>query len=137
MTGTAYSTRATRTGVLRMLVLSCPLVLLISAAPALAQNLDFTLKNRLGVTIREVYVSPHQVNKWEEDVLGKDKVLPDGKDITIRFPPHQANRGDLWDLKVVTTNGTSYTWTQPGFRLSALSEITLYLNQGKATADSK
>src|SRR5262249_53177890 len=60
-------------------------LLAMSGTPARADGpLDFTLKNRLGVTITHVYVSPHHADTWEEDVLGKD-VLRDGGHVKITF----------------------------------------------------
>jgi hypothetical protein len=137
VTAATHSTWITRRGLFRSLVLLCPLALALTAVPARADNpLDFTLKNRLGVTIREVYVKPHQVQGWEEDVLGTS-VLSDGRNVNIRFDDGQERRGDLWDLKVVTADGQTYTWTNPGFRLAQLREITVYLSQGRPMADSK
>jgi hypothetical protein len=99
-------------------------------------RLDFVLKNRLGVTIRSVYVSPHQERNWEEDVLGTG-TLDDGQDSRIRFNSNEEARGDLWDLKVVTANNDSYVWTSPGFNLTKISEITIFLRGGEATATSR
>ncbi|SRR5579885_2200958 len=98
--------------------------------------LDFTLKNRLGVTISHVYVSPHQSDSWEEDVLGRD-VLADGRDVKIRFDAGAKARGDLWDLKIKTSDGKVYIWRQPGFNLRKISEVTIILKEGKPTAVPK
>lgn len=131
------STTISRVGAIGALpLLACVLVAGMGAAPArtdAALNLNFTLKNRLGVTIYSVYVSPHQVDDWEEDVLG-DKTLADGRQIEITFTEEIEERGDIWDLKVVTSDGDSYTWTEPGFNLTQVSEITIYLKGGEATA---
>lgn len=111
--------------------------LLALASPARADSpLDFTLKNRLGVTITHVYVSPHHVGGWEEDVLGKD-TLSDGRETKIRFGDGQVRRADIWDLKIKTADGKEYEWTQPGFNLRKVTEITIILQGGKATALSK
>lgn len=106
------------------------------ATPARADGpLDFTLENRLGVTISRVYVSPHQAKGWEEDVLGSD-VLSDGRSVKIRFGNGDERRGDIWDLKVVTADGKTHTWRTPGFNLRKVSTITLYLQDGRASAST-
>jgi hypothetical protein len=109
------------------------------ALPSLARAedpLDFTLKNRLGVAITHLYLSPHQADGWEEDILGKD-VLADNKNLKIHFSAADARRGDIWDMKVKTNDGKEYVWREPGFNLRKLTEITLILQDGKATAVSK
>jgi len=62
----------------------CSAVLLAGAAacalsaPARANDADFTLKNRTGYQIDEVYVSRHSSNSWGKDVMGSD-ALADGE----------------------------------------------------------
>ena len=108
--------------------------LLTLSSPARADSpLDFTLKNRLGVPITHVYISPHQAAGWEEDVLGKG-TLADNKETRIRFGNGQSDRGDIWDLKIRTADNREYVWREPGFNLRKISEITLILKDGKATA---
>ena len=55
-------------------VLAALAVILSLAVPAaaLAADQDFTLVNRTGYTIEQVYVSPIKARDWEEDVLGRD-----------------------------------------------------------------
>jgi hypothetical protein len=109
------------------------------ALPSLARAdspLDFTLKNRLGVTITHVYISPHQADGWEEDLLGKS-TLADNKETKIHFGDAQVRRGDIWDLKIKTSDGKEYEWRQPGFNLRKITEITIILKDGTASAVSK
>src|SRR4051794_15506183 len=130
------STWLTRKVALRAMV-ACALASGMGGTRARADGrLDFVLKNRLGVTINSVYVSPHQEGSWEEDVLGTD-TLADGGNTRIRFGSNEEARGDIWDLKVVTSDNQSYIWTSPGFNLTKISEITIFLRGGKATASSK
>jgi hypothetical protein len=136
MSGRTHTTSLTRRGSLRALLL-CTLSLGMGGTRARADSrLDFTLQNRLGVTINSVYLSPHQVPKWEEDVLGTG-TLADGGDIRIHFAPGDENRGDLWDMKVVTSENNVYTWQSPGFKLTQISAITIYIRGGQATASSR
>jgi hypothetical protein len=137
MSGTTHSTSLTRRVALPALVLLCMMSCGIGETRARAAGpLDFTLKNRLGVTISHVYLSPHQSDSWEEDVLGKS-VLADGRDTKITFNAREVARGDIWDLKIKTSDNQEYIWTSPGFNLRKLSEITIILKDGKASAVSK
>jgi len=116
-------------------VLLCTLSLGVGGTSARADGkLDFKLRNRLGVTIRSVYVSPHQADNWEEDVLGQN-TLSDGQDINIRFNSNEEARGDIWDLKIVDSNNNSFYWKN--FNLTQIREITIYISGGQATASWK
>lgn len=100
---------------------------------ALAQGKqDFTLHNKTGVEIHELFVSPHDVNEWEEDILGKD-TLPDGESLEINFSRKETAK--LWDLKIVDSKGNSIEWEN--LNLLEISEITLHYKDGKATAEVK
>lgn len=94
-----------------------------------AGDQDFTVHNKTGVEIHELYVSPHSTNDWEEDVLGKDK-LPDGEELDITFSPKE--QADEWDLKVVDGQGNSITWEN--LKLTEITDVTLYYKDGEATA---
>ncbi|HEX9997017.1 MAG TPA: hypothetical protein VGB45_07740 [Abditibacterium sp.] len=93
---------------------------------------DFTLHNETGLEINEVYVSAHNVNDWEEDVLGDD-TLSTGKEVEITFSPKEV--AESWDLKVVTDTGKSYIWRK--LKLMDITDVTIYLKDGKAFARSK
>ena len=93
---------------------------------------DFTLVNKTGIEIHEVYVSPHTTDNWEEDVLGTD-TLPSGKSVAIKFSPKE--KAKLWDLKVVDGKGNSIEWTS--LNLLEISEVTLHYKDGKAWAETK
>ena len=95
-------------------------------------NQDFTLKNATGVEIDKLYVSPHDKDDWEEDVLGRD-TLPSGQSVNITFSPKE--KAAMWDLKVVDKEGTSIEWAN--LNLMEISEITLHFENGKPTAETK
>ena len=52
---------------------------------AFASDADFTLKNKTGYQIDEVYVSSHSRANWGRDRMGDD-ALADGESIDINFP---------------------------------------------------
>src|SRR6185436_10610505 len=65
---------------------------------------DFVLHNETGVEINSLYVSPHDSDDWEEDILGED-TLPNGKSVKITFDDR--NKKVHWDLKVTDKDGNS------------------------------
>ena len=105
-------------------------MLLFGATTVSAGKQDFDLINATGYTIAELYVAPSSSNNWEEDVLGRD-TLGDGEGVTINFAPNQ--KACMYDLLIVWEDGDQATWE--GFNLCTVSEITLYWNNGKATAE--
>ncbi|MCA3255391.1 MAG: hypothetical protein INF91_07235 [Alphaproteobacteria bacterium] len=107
--------------------------LAMMALPVLAQGKqDFTLHNKTGYTINEVYVSPSKSKSWEEDVMGKD-VLEDGERVDITFS--RKEKTCLWDLKVVYDDGEEAEWD--GFDLCETSKIAIRYNRktGETSAD--
>ena len=109
------------------------LLLLASVAtPAMAGEQDFTLRNRTGVEIHEVYVAPTKSDEWEEDILGRD-TLPDEEDVDITFSRKEAAKN--WDIKVVDGEGNSVEWHK--LNLKEISRVTLYLKNGEAYAESE
>lgn len=118
--------------ILSTLAVAC--VPLFAATPVLADNLDFTLVNKTGYVISEVYVSSAASNEWEEDVMGRD-VLSNGERVDIEF--ERGSKGCKWDLKVVYDDEEEATWK--GFDLCSISEVTLRYDRKKGTtwADKK
>ena len=90
---------------------------------------DFTLINKTGVTIHNLFVSPSAKDEWGEDILGRD-TLNDGESVDIKF--HPTEQAAHWDLKVTDSSGNALIWT--GLNLLEISKVTLYYNDGKATA---
>ena len=90
---------------------------------------DFTLINRTGYEIREVYVSRSATNSWEEDVLGND-TLANGRSVNIRFRGNSSNC--QWDLKVVYNDGDTGEWRR--LNLCSISRVTIYFNRQNGTS---
>ena len=101
------------------------------SAPVLAQQskLDFTLLNRTGLVIQELYVSPDESDNWEEDVLGRD-VLKHNASIDITFS--RTEKSCDWDLKIKDEDGDEIEWDS--LDLCAASHITLLYQNNKPTA---
>lgn len=107
------------------------LALLLPVA-ADAADQDFTLVNRTGYDIAEVYVSPAKSKNWEEDVMGDD-VLEDQHSVPISFPAR--SKVCTYDLKVVFTDGDEAYWTN--FDLCTISKIQIFWNAKTQKATAK
>lgn len=104
--------------------LFCALSTVFATGSALAGDADFTLVNRTGYTIREVYISPSQKNAWGKDRMG-DGVLDNNKGRLFKFSDKGACKQDI---KVVFEDDDSeVVWEE--FDLCELSKITLKYNR--------
>ena len=104
------------------------------ATPAAAQQAkqDFTLINRTGYELSQVYVSPNQSNEWEDDVLGQD-TLADGERVAIRF--QRAVKSCMWDLKVTySIDDSNAVWR--GINLCSVERITIRYNKNTDTTSA-
>lgn len=91
--------------------------------------LDFTLVNKTGLTILEVYVSPTSDDEWGEDVMGRD-VLGDDEAVEITFSRRETEC--VWDLRVVDDDRDAVVWKK--LNLCEASEITLKYEGKRPTA---
>ena len=109
-------------------------IFLTATAFARSGKQDFILHNQTGVEIDSLYVSPHSVNDWEEDILGQD-TLASGESLKITFDDR--DKHVHWDLKVTDHEGNSLEWDD--LNLIEISEVTLHWDAktGKGWADIK
>ena len=109
-------------------------IFLTATAFARSGKQDFILHNQTGVEIDSLYVSPHSVNDWEEDILGQD-TLASGESLKITFDDR--DKHVHWDLKVTDHDGNSLEWDD--LNLIEISEVTLHWDAktGKGWADIK
>lgn len=114
------------------------LCLLISSAgiSALTERgkQDFTLHNDTGVEIHSLYVSPHDSNDWQDDILGQD-TLPSGESLKITFDNRE--KQEKWDLKVTDKDGNALEWEN--LNLTKIADVTIHWDakQKKGWADVK
>ncbi len=115
--------------------------LLVFASLALsAQVFDFTLINKTGDDITEVYVSPTIMDTWGDDVLGVD-VLEQGDEVEIVFDEDYEAilleyDVDYYDLLIVDAEGEEHTWKK--LKLETITSLELYFDKkGVATANIK
>lgn len=109
-----------------LLVLVLAVTMMFSST-AFAGSQDFQLVNNTGYDIYFVYVSPNNVNDWQEDVMGQD-VLMNGDSVSITFP--NSERASRWDIKAEFDDGSSLYWRN--FNLNEISTVTLQSN-GRAS----
>lgn len=65
-------------------ILTAAAVALCVSAPAQAEDLVFTLKNGTNSVLNNFYASPVGVDKWEDDIFGRQALAPDeSMEITI------------------------------------------------------
>jgi hypothetical protein len=91
---------------------------------------DFTLVNKTGVEIHAVHIAPHDVDDWEEDILGRD-TLPDGETVDIKFS--RGETAENWDLRIEDSKGNAIEWEN--LNLLKISKVTLFYENGKARAE--
>lgn len=104
------------------------------AGSALAGDADFTLVNRTGYDIREVYISPSHKNAWGKDRMG-DNLLENGKRRLFKFSDKSSCKQDM---KVVfDDDGSSVVWEE--IDLCELDTITIKYNRktGQVSAEGE
>lgn len=81
----------------------------LTAAPAMAEDLVFTLVNNSSVNITEMYVSKHSTDDWEENIL--DGVTVDaGTQSEITIADGEATCD--YDMRFVADSGATVEVTQ-------------------------
>jgi len=122
-----------KSSLLASMLFAVAFLFVVASAPvALAGDQDFTVVNQTGIEIHELYVTPHDSDDWEDDILGED-TLANGAEVDIKFS--RKEKAKLWDLKVVDADGNSVEWEN--LDLLDISEVTLHYKKGKAWADVK
>lgn len=107
----------------RRVLFSLVSTVLVTGA-AIAGDADFTLVNKTGYTLREVYVSPSHKNAWGKDRMG-DNYLDNGKSRLFKFSDKSSC---MQDLKVVFDDDESeVVWEEVD--LCELNKITLKYNR--------
>lgn len=87
------------------------------------------LVNQTGVEIDKLFISPHDADDWEDDILGKD-TLPNGQSLEIKF--NRSEKSAMWDLRIEDSKGNAIEWEN--LNLMEISKVTLFYKDGKGTA---
>ena len=117
-------------------ILSLAVIALFISASAFARagKQDFILHNQTGVEINSLFVSPHDSNDWEADILGQD-TLASGDSVKVTF--NDREKKVRWDLKITDKDGNSLEWED--LNLVEISDLTLHWDakKSKGWADVK
>ncbi len=105
---------------------------LLVCGAAWAGDQDFSLVNKTGVDLAELYISPAAQDSWGPDVLDVD-VLLDGGTVNIEFAPDED--AEYWDIRVVDGEGTEVVFSR--LNLTEISTVTLKITEGEAIAECK
>ena len=104
----------------------------LASTGAFAGNADFTLVNKTGYAINEVFISPTKQDNWGKDRLGENQFL-NGDKRTFRFgDTKHCNQ----DIKVIFTEGQEEVeWEN--INLCEAEKITLKYNRksGEVSAE--
>jgi hypothetical protein len=94
--------------------------------PANADNdkLDFSLVNKTGYGIKEVYVAPHSTDTWSENLISNS--LENGQTLNISFD--EGVKPAKWDIKIVWVDeGAPVVWMN--CKLAEISKFTLHYDR--------
>ena len=107
--------------------------ILAACGLASAADADFTLVNRTGYALNEVFISPTKKSSWGKDRLGANQLV-NGQSRKFKFGD---TKNCVQDIKVIFTDDESEVEWE-GFNLCELDKITLKYNRksGEVSADS-
>ena len=100
---------------MRLLTLAAVLAASV-AAPAFAEDLQFTLINNSSHDVTEMYLSPHEKDSWGENILSVDKVGA-GTQGTIGITDGETVCD--YDIRFVTADGAIVEDTQDMCKLGS------------------
>ena len=98
---------------------------------AAAGTQDFTLVNKTGVDIHNLFVSETAKDDWEDDVLGEE-VLENGNSVEVSF---EGKSSCIWDMMVKDEQGGGVFWRK--IDLCKASEVTLTCSGKTCSASIK
>jgi hypothetical protein len=107
------------------------LILLLSVASAIANDLDFTLVNQTGRSFEGLYITASDNKDWDANILLHGEVLAAGGKIRVRFK--RDAKSEFWDFNLVDNEGLSVTFNKVD--LAGVDTITLKDVNGKITAE--
>jgi hypothetical protein len=112
----------------------CVLGTIALANVAMAADADFTLVNKTGYDINEVFISPTKMDNWGKDRLGRNQ-LSNSESRKFKFGD---TKHCVQDIKVVFTDDSSEVeWES--LNLCELNKITLKYNRktGDVSAETE
>jgi hypothetical protein len=104
---------------------------LFASAPSMAGDADFTLVNKTGYTLREIYISPANKKNWGSDRMGKN-TLGNNKSRLFKFSDKASCEQDL--RVVFDDDGSEVIWED--FDLCTINKITLKYDRKSNTVSA-
>lgn len=109
---------------MRLALLTATLAIASFTSSAMAANADFTLVNKTGYDINEVFISPTNKQNWGNDRLG-DYQLTNNDSVKMKFGD---TKNCHQDIKVIFTEDESEAeWDN--FNLCEINKIVLKYNR--------
>ena len=111
---------------LSLMVMALMFGIMSQAVPAHADNdaLDFTLVNKTGYGIKEIYIAPSAQTDWGDTIISKP--MENGDELAITFDPKE--KAEHWDIRIVWVDeGADVVWKN--CKLSDISKITLHYDR--------
>lgn len=99
------------------------------APAANAADQDFTIVNRTGYQIDNIWVSASASNRWGRELLGRGNVLSDGDTFDVDFRSNTRNCN--YDLKVMYHDKDEATWTN--INACEISKASLFYDRRNNT----
>jgi hypothetical protein len=98
----------------------------LQSTPAFADNdkLDFSLVNKTGYGIKEVYVAPHSSDSWSSNLSSEP--LENGEALNVSFDASEDTTN--WDIKIVWVDqGAPVVWMN--CKLANISKFILHYDR--------
>lgn len=95
---------------------------------AQAIDRDFTVVNRTGEQITQLFASPTRTTTWGSDILGAD-VLDDGASVDIHYTPSMYRGQCVFDIMIVDTDGGQHVVN--AINLCTISTVTFTVSRGQ------
>ncbi len=94
------------------------------AAHADNDDLDFTLVNKTGYGIKEIYIAPSASTDWGDNILKKP--MENADQLAITFSAKA--KAEHWDIRIVWVDeGADVVWKK--CKLTEISKFTLHYNR--------
>lgn len=105
------------------------LLFLHLAGTAVADDYTFTLVNKTGFEIIDLYVSPASKNEWGDEILTVDTI---GDKDAMEIHISRREKAESWDVLVNNEQGASFNW--PDLKLAEITTLVLTIKAGQPMA---
>lgn len=107
--------------------------LLAFAPAAWAADQDFTVVNKTGYQIDDLWVSPASSSNWGRELMGRGTVLEDGDSYDVAFAHN--TKACKFDMKVKYHDEDEATWQN--LDLCEISKVSLFYDRKAGTTRAR